>query len=195
MAQKTNYHAARKGTKDGEIKWGHIHNDNVLSALMLRSGHDYRHYITMDADSTRQGHTLVRCPGVFHLRAGDDIPYNKESIVIEALSGDITLKAMNGRIRLEAENIYAFAKGSGNSDGIIEVESNEAVNIRTKKVLVDVSSFCKLISAGTLQLVSDGLMDIYGGLVDCATGSSKKKPSKYYSNQGKMQGSSTNFVK
>ena len=193
MAQKTNFHSQRKGTKDGELKFGHIHNDNVLSAMMLRSGHDYRHYMSMDADATRQGHTLVRCPGVFSLRAGDDIPYNKESITIEALSGDITLKAMNGRIRLEAENIYMFAKGGGTSDGTIEVESNEAVNIRTKKFLVDASSFCKLISAGTMQCVADGLFDIYGGLVDCATGSSKMKPSKYYSNQGKVQNKG-NFI-
>ena len=50
MSQKKNYHIIRYGTAEGEIKFGHLHKDNVVSAVMLRSGFTYKHYITMDGD-------------------------------------------------------------------------------------------------------------------------------------------------
>ena len=64
---------------------------------MVRSGYDYRHYMTMDADAHRTGWTILRCPGAFNVKAGDDIPYNSNSIYFEAINGDI---AQNQRERI-----------------------------------------------------------------------------------------------
>lgn len=178
MPAKKNYHAHRKGTKDSETKRGHIHNDNVLSAYMVRSGYDYRHYITMDADSHRTGWTIIRCPGSFNVKAGDDIPYNSNSIYLEAMNGDIVLKAHNGRIKLDAENIQAIAKGGDTKNGHITLESNEAITINSKNVKINGDSVVKFFSSGSLQIVADASMDIYAGLADCATGASKLKPPK-----------------
>ena len=47
MSEKKNYHTIRYGTAEGEIKFGHVHTDNVNSAVMLRSGHTFQHYMTM----------------------------------------------------------------------------------------------------------------------------------------------------
>jgi hypothetical protein len=193
MAERKNYHAHRKGTKDSETKRGHIHNDNVLSAYMVRSGYDYRHYMTLDATSHRTGWTILRCPGAFNVKAGDDIPYNSNSIYFEAINGDIVLKAKNGRIKLDAENIQLIAKGGDNKTGTILLESNEDITLNSKNIRLNSDSVCKFFSSGVMQLVADASMDIYGGLVDCATGSSKGKKSKYPSKIAKLHNKG-NFV-
>lgn len=177
MAERKNYHAHRKGTKDSETKRGHIHNDNVLSAYMVRSGYDYRHYMTLDATSHRTGWTILRCPGAFNVKAGDDIPYNSNSIYFEAINGDIVLKAKNGRIKLDAENIQLIAKGGSNKAGTILLESNEDITLNSKNIRLNADSVCKFFSSGSLQCIANGTMDMYAGLADCATGASKlKKP-------------------
>jgi hypothetical protein len=177
MAEKKNYHAHRKGTKDSETKRGHIHNDNVLSAYMVRSGYDYRHYITLDANSTRKGWTTMRSPGAFQVKAGDDIPYNQNAVYFQAINGDIVLRANNGKILLDAENIQLIAKGGNGQNGTILLESNEDITLNSKNIRLNADSVCKFFSSGSMKIVADASMDIYGGLVDCATGSSKvKKP-------------------
>lgn len=178
MPQKKNYWAHRKGTHNSETKRGHIHQDNVLSAYMVRSGYDYRHYMTMDADAHRTGWTILRCPGAFNVKAGDDIPYNSNSIYFEAINGDIVLKAKNGRIKLDAENIQLIAKGGSNALGTILLESNEDITLNSKNIKLNADSVCKFFSSGSMKIVADASMDIYGGLVDCATGSSKVKRPK-----------------
>jgi hypothetical protein len=177
MAQIKSYHSHRKGTKDSETKRGHIHTDNVLSAYMVRSGWDYRHYITLDANSTRKGWTTMRCPGVFQVKAGDDIPYNQNSVYFQAINGDIVLRANNGKILLDAENIQLIAKGGNGTNGTILLESNEDITLNSKNIRLNADSVCKFFSSGSLQCIANGTMDLYGGLVDCATGASKiQKP-------------------
>lgn len=193
MAEKKNYHAHRKGTKDSETKRGHIHNDNVLSAYMVRSGYDYRHYITLDADSTRKGWTTMRSPGAFQIKAGDDIPYNKNAVFIQAINGDIVLRANNGKILLDAENIQLIAKGGDGKNGTILLESNEDITLNSKNIRLNADSVCKFFSSGSMQIVADASMDIYGGLVDCATGSSKGKKSKFPSSIARLH-NKKNFV-
>ena len=70
MAQRKNYHVIRYGNEHGEIKFGHLHDDNNLSGVMLRTGEDAgRHYMTMhqtgDKDSGQRGATENVCPGSF----------------------------------------------------------------------------------------------------------------------------------
>lgn len=193
MAEKKNYHAHRKGTKDSETKRGHIHNDNVLSAYMVRSGYDYRHYITLDADSTRKGWTTMRSPGAFQIKAGDDIPYNKNAVFVQAINGDIVLRANNGKILLDAENIQLIAKGGDGKNGTILLESNEDITLNSKNIRLNADSVCKFFSSGSLQMVADASMDIYAGLADCATGASKIKKSKFPSSIARLH-NKKNFV-
>jgi hypothetical protein len=177
MPQTKNYHTHRKGTKDSETKRGHIHTDNVLSAYMVRSGWDYRHYITLDANSTRKGWTTMRSPGAFQVKAGDDIPYNQNAVYVQAINGDIVLRANNGKILLDAENIQLIAKGGNGKNGTILLESNEDITLNSKNIRLNADSVCKFFSSGSLQCIANGTMDMYAGLADCATGASKlKKP-------------------
>ena len=74
MSQRKNYHTVRYGTRDGELQFGHIHKDNNESAVMLRSGHDFIHYISMDhtGNEIRKHGTICRSPGSFQVKAGDN---------------------------------------------------------------------------------------------------------------------------
>ena len=69
MSDRKNYHTIRYGNADGEIKFGHLHYDDELSSVLLRSGRDKKHYITMDSrkDDTRKNGTICRSPGSFQV--------------------------------------------------------------------------------------------------------------------------------
>ena len=179
MPAKENHHAIRYGNKDGELKFGHIHNDNVVSAFMVRSGYDPRHYMQMDADSKRTGWTINKAPGVYSIECGDDVDPNSIALYIHAVKGDIVIKASDGNVRLEGNNVQAIATGADNSNGVITLESNEKIELKSKTIEANASAVAKFFSSGTCQVVGNAMLDIYGGLAACATGASKSKPSKY----------------
>ena len=65
--KRKNYHTVRYGT-EGEIKFGHLHRDNELSGVMLRSGSPSskgNHYITLDSSGVkdRTNGTICSSPG------------------------------------------------------------------------------------------------------------------------------------
>jgi hypothetical protein len=185
MSEVKNPDSLRYGTKDGEIKFGHIHNDNQISAFMVRSGSDIRHYMSMDATGGegRKGGTINRCPGTYQIKCGDDVtsdPENgKPAFYVECVNGDIIFSATRGRIKFQAENIEFLASGSDNKNGVITLKSNEKVEIISKNVEINASSVAKFFSSGTTKVIGNAILDIYGGLAACATGADKLKKSKY----------------
>jgi len=185
MAKAQNYHTIRYGNKDGELKFGHIHNDNEISAFMVRSGSDTRHYMSMDATGNegRKGGTINRCPGTYQIKCGDDVTSDPEdgkpAFYVECVNGDIIFSATRGRIKFQAENIEFLANGGDNKNGVITIKSNEKVEIISKNVEVNATSVAKFFSSGTCKVVGNAILDIYGGLSACATGASKIKKSKY----------------
>lgn len=177
-----NYHTIRYGNKDGELKFGHIHSDQQMSSFLVRSGHDDRHFITMDATGSkpegRKGGTINSCPGSYQIKCGDDIERTTPAFYVEALNGDIVLNARNGRIRMMADNIDILASGSTGEQGNIHITANENVEIKCKNFDFTATSVGKVIANGTLKLTGDTLLNIYGGIIDGASSASKIKPSK-----------------
>ena len=178
MKQGQNYHVCRYGTVDGEVQFGHIHEDGVICAAMIRSGYDERHYMQMDADGHREGHTLNRCPAVFSIIAGEDLKEDDPAIVLNALKGDIIISAQSGKIQLQATNIMISAQGHDNKTGYVTVEANEKFDVRAKNIELNASSVAKFFSSGTLETVGKGILNIYGGLMQTADGSSMISGSK-----------------
>lgn len=177
-----NHFTIRYGNKDSEIRCGHVHSDQQLSAFMVRSGHDERHFMTMDATGSapegRKGGTINSCPGSFQIKCGDDVENVVPACYIEAQNGDIVLNAKNGRIRMMADNIDIIASGSGGGNGNIQMTANENVEIKCKNFDFTARSVGKVISSGTLKLTGDTLLNIYGGIIDGATSASNVNGSK-----------------
>lgn len=180
MAQQKNYHTVRYGNADGEIRFGHIHDDNNISGVMIRNGHEDLNYITLEAtgEDHRKGGTICRSTGSFQIKAGDRVGKNKPGVYIDAANGDLVLRAPNGRVRIEGQNIDLLASGPNNKNGVIRLESNEKVLVQTNIFDVNATTSAKIFSDGTVDVIGKVIVDIYGGLVDIADGFTKSVGSK-----------------
>ena len=183
MSEK-NYNTIRYGNKDGELKFGHIHDDNKISAVLLRSGAESNHYISMDSEGQphRKHGTICRSTGAFQIKAGDNVKSSgiEENIgvYIEAVDGDIIINAGKGRIRLIGENIDFIARGSDGQNGNINLDANEKVIVTAPTVSVTSKVSTRLVSENQVDLVGKAILNIYGGLIDCADGATKINGSK-----------------
>jgi hypothetical protein len=179
--KKESRDAIRYGTRNGEIKFGHVHNDQVLSSVMVRSGYDHRQYFTMDSEGKRKGWTTSCAPKVYQIRCGYDQKKGQMAFIVEALNGDIVLTAKNGDIRMNARNISILANenANGNEQGILTMEANEKITMRTKNVEINGSSVVKFFSSGACEIVAKSSMNFSAGLfaaVDNACSGKNSKP-------------------
>lgn len=179
MAELKNYHTIRYGTADGELKFGHITQDNVLSSVLLRNGLVKNHYITMDSsgDSHRKYGTICRSPGSFQVRAGDNVEEDKPGVYVEAVSGDLVLRAPSGRVRIEGVNIDLIAAGADGKNGVITIDANEKVLLRAQTIDVSSKVSTRVFSEKTVELIGSGILNMYGGFIDCADGATSIKGS------------------
>jgi len=190
MSQRIDHYATRQGTHHGEIKFGHIHDDNNQSACMIRSGPDGgRHYINMeftgDKASGRRGSTTIKCPGTFNVLAGQDVSREMMGIFCEAEGGDIRIRAPKGRIVLEAENIDLIANGTGDKKGVISIDADEKVVVTAPHINIDSKVSTKIFSEKTVECAGKAVLNIFGGLIDMADGCTTNFGSKFGPTPGK----------
>ena len=207
MAQRKNYHTVRYGTRDGEIQFGHIHQDNNESAVMLRSGHDPLHYITMDhtGDEVRKNSTICKSPGSFLVKAGVNAKKSKNNesndagILLDSESGDIIIRAPKGKLRIEAQDIEMIAKGYNGKTGMIKLDSNEKIVLKSKSVDIRAVQTAKFFSENKLDVAGNAILNIYGGLVDISDGAtavlgSKTGPSSTQTNAKRFKQFLTSLI-
>ena len=180
MASQQNYHTVRYGTAEGEIKFGHITQDNQTSAVMLRNGHHPTHYITLDQTGAphRKHGTICRSPGSFQVRAGDNTPKDEPGVYVEAVSGDLVLRAPSGRVRIEGQNVDIIAAGYDGQTGIINIDANDKILMRAQTIDASATASLKLFSDNTVNMIAKGILEVYGGLIDFADGACSIKGSK-----------------
>ena len=192
MAKKESFHPYFVGTEHGRLSFGTIRKNNEISACMLQSGPDGgRHYIVMEetgsAEEGTKGSTKSFCPGTFTVKSGKDIvnypegkdePRNIPAIWYEAENGDIIIKAPRGRIKLEAESIELTAKGFDGRTGNILMDADDKIALNAQIVDVKSRVSTKIFSESTVNMIGNGIMNIYGGLTDFADRTTKGKPSK-----------------
>jgi hypothetical protein len=184
MARLKNYHSVRYGTAQGEIKFGHLTQDNVLSGVMLRNGKAKDHYISLDASGEvhRKNGTICRSPGSFQVRGGDNVSGDIPGVYIEAVSGDLVLRAPNGRVRIEGINIDMIATGFDNQNGVVNINGNEKVIIKSQIIECSSKVSTKIFSEKTVDVIGRAILNLYGGLFDCADGATSVKGSILPSN-------------
>lgn len=184
MGKTQNYHTIRYGNKDGEIKFGHVHNDDNVAAFIVRSGYESQHYISMEASGPphRKNGTIHRCTGAFQIKAGDNVTTSDETpnnaVYIEAVNGDIVLNAPHGRIRLIAENVDVTASGPDGKNGVITIDANEKILLNAPIIDLNSKVSTKIFSEKTVELIGNGILNIYGGLVEAMDGATTLKGSK-----------------
>ena len=109
----------------------------------------------------------------------DEVPRNIPAIWYEAENGDIIIKAPRGRIKLEAESIELTAQGIDGRTGNILLDADDKIALNAQIVDVKSRVSTKIFSESTVNMIGNGIMNIYGGLTDFADRTTKgSKPSK-----------------
>jgi hypothetical protein len=173
MAKSKNYETKRTGTKDGQLSFGHIHGDQVKSSAMLQ-GQESLEYIVIDQTEPRKRWITSRCRGRYQVKCGDDIAKDQIGMWFNADRSDILIQT-KGRIRMEAENIDLIARGTDASKGVINIISNESVNIETKKFTANANESISIFTDGEMQQTAINIMKIFGGSIQKMTSTSALK--------------------
>lgn len=174
MTKSKNYETKDIHTKDGNLRFGHIHKDNVISSAMIQ-GQGGLEYITIDQTGPRKGWITSRCRGRYQVKCGDDIPKGQPAFWLDADSGDIVIST-RGRIRMEAENIDIIAYGSGPSNGNVNINGKEAVNIEGKTVNINGNEKMSIFTDGSMQMTAMNILKMYTGDMQSLTAASNLKP-------------------
>lgn len=192
MTKPINYHPYRLGNEHAEIKFGHIIKEKQFG-YYVRTGDDGgRHYIRMrsngDVRQGQKGSTNIHAPGTVSINCGEDIRgaknadggkvVNPPAYNLLAQNGDITIAAPHGTIRLSAQNIELLATGNDGRNGVIKLNSNEKIRIESPDIEVTSSASTKIVSANTVNVIGEGIMNVYGGLMDFADGATSLLGSK-----------------
>ena len=180
MSERKNYETIRYGNKDGELKFGHIHQDNTLSAAMIRSGSESLHYITLDAtgEDFRKNGTICRSKGAFQVKAGDAVKDGNPGVYIDAVNGDLVLRAPNGRVRIEGINVDIKAQGTNEEQGVVNIEGSTKVLIKAPIINASSEISTRIFSENTVEVIGNAICNIYGGFLDLADGATTRKGSK-----------------
>ena len=97
---------------------------------------------------------------------------------MDAVSGDIILRAPQGKIRIEAQDIELTANGYNGRTGYIALDSNEKIIVKSKSIDIRAVETAKFFSENKLDVIGNGIMNIYGGLIDVADGATSILGSK-----------------
>ena len=116
---KQNYTATRTGNAQGSVRHGHIHKKGDVTAGVMLDTPDGRHQFSLDIDGQRKGWTSSSSPGNFQVECGSDREEADDTLVLNALNGNICITALNGKIRLQGTDIELVAIGEGGSKGHI----------------------------------------------------------------------------
>ena len=192
MTKPVNKHPYRIGNEHGELRFGHIIKEKQFGYL-VRTGEDGgRHYIRMrsngDGRQGQKGSTNCNSPGSFTINCGKDIKGSKSAdggkrvnppgFNLLAENGDVCIAAPNGTIRLSAQNIELVASGNDGRNGVIKLNANEKIRIEAPDIEVTSSVSTKIVSANQVNVIGEGIMNVYGGLMDFADGATSMLGSK-----------------
>ena len=155
MSEKKNFWNQVWSAMNGSITFGKLSPKGDVTSSVAIEARDGRHFMCFDEDGDRTGGTSLSSPGGTWITTGDDLTREQQAVMILAKNGDITIKAANGKIKLEALDIELIANGNA-PHGVLWAKAEEALKLDSKNVTIDGKQSCKIMTSG--------LMTIRGGL-------------------------------
>ena len=150
-------------TKDGNLKYGHIHDDQVISSVMLQ-GQEGLEFVTIDQTGPRKGWIWNRSKGRYQTITGDEVGEDQVAIYISSAGGNgqapgnIELFS-KGTIKIQAENIELIATGSGNDSGNIHLQGNQNIRLEGgKEINMDSKESTSITAEADLNLTATNSM-------------------------------------
>lgn len=172
MSRSLNLEVKDIRTKDGNLRFGHIHKDQGKSSIMIQ-GQGGLEFISLEQVGPREGWIWSRCRGRYQITCGDNIKEGDVAFYLNTAGGDGYYKGnieihTRGTFKVNAENIELIARGNDNNNGNITLKSNEKIELDSKQINIkakealslyasDISTSAKNImkmTAGNFQKLS-----------------------------------------
>ena len=166
MALSQNLETKDIRTKDGNIRFGHIHNDQGKSSIMLQ-GQGGLEYISLEQVGEREGWIWSRCRGRYQITCGDNIKKDDVAFYLNASGADGFSKGnieivTKGTFKVQAENSQLIATGNNNSNGLITLKSNEKIELDSKQINLTAKEAMSLY-ASDLNTSASNIMKMTAG--------------------------------
>ena len=177
MSEKKNYWNQVWSAMNGAITFGKLSPKGDVTSSVHIQARDGRHFMCFDEDGPRTGFTLLNSPGSTFIHTGEDLAAvpeesdppegicEKEAFVVIAENGDITLKAANGKIKLEALDIELVANGNA-PQGVIWANAYETLKLDSKNVTIDGKQSCKIMTSGLMTIRGSLGMQMLSPLIE-----------------------------
>ena len=154
------------GNDKGRITIGSLHKDGGTTMGPCLETPDGRHKMFMDIEGERTGTTTFLGPKNFNIAHGEKNVEDDTTIFIQAMNGDLIIKAHNGKIRMYGTDIEMHATGSSDSSkGNIRMTANENIELNAKKIQGNAKNLLKMCSPGTVILAANSAMKVYGSVL------------------------------
>ena len=177
---KQNYSAIRYGNDKGSIAFGTLDKKATVTSGVKLDTSDGRHQLNLEIDGNRKGWTSSTSPGNFQVECGSDKEEADDTLVLNALNGNICITATNGKIRLQGTDIELVAVGEGDSGrGNITCSATETFTVhKTPMIILDSKSLTKITSTGIISIAANSCLKMYGSIIRGVTDACAKKDSK-----------------
>ena len=175
---KQNYTAIRYGNDHGSIAFGQIHKPGDVTAGVKLQTHEGDHAFFMDKDGPRKGWTTSLSPGNFQVQCGQRKEEAEDSMILNALNGNIIICASNGKIRLQATDIELIAVGEGGSKGNIRLDATENISTSSKSFKINSVNSLSFNSPSNMEIAANGVLTLYGSVIRGVTDACAIKDSK-----------------
>jgi len=151
MAKSQNLEVKDIRTKDGNLRFGHIHKDQGKSSVMLQ-GQGGLEFITIEQVGERAGWIWSRCRGRYQIICGDNIKEGDVAFFLNTAGADGFYKGnveiyTRGTFKVNAENIQLIARGNDNSNGLINLQSNEKIALDSKQIQINAKESMSLYAS------------------------------------------------
>lgn len=175
---KKNYTAIRYGNDHGDITFGRISKQGDVTSDVSLQASEGTHYVTLDKDGPREGWTTIAAPANVQIDCGRTNEKKQDTFMLFAENGNIVIKADNGKIRFEANDIEFTVKGDDGSEGNFTVNASESIILKSKKIQATAINFIKLASPGKIELAANETLKLYGGVIRGVTDACSVRDSK-----------------
>ena len=175
---KQNYTAIRYGNDHGSISFGQIHKPGDVTAGVKLQTHEGDHAFFMDKDGPRNGWTTSLSPGNFQVQCGERKEEAEDSMILNAINGNIIICASNGKIRLQATDIELIAVGEGGSKGNIRLDATENISTSSKSFKINSVNSLSFNSPSNMEIAANGVLTLYGSVIRGVTDACAVKDSK-----------------
>jgi len=170
MAETQSYQRNQFNTTEGGIFMGHVMKTNAKMAVALRainpSNFVKGHYIALQETGKMRGSIISSAPAVYEIFCGEK-PVNGKAGVWLAQSGDIDIRAPQGKITLSANNIEILSTGSGNKTGHILLGADGKIHGFSDDIKWQAGDSISIQGDGSISQITTGKVEtVSGGVVD-----------------------------